>query len=388
MANNQAKKVLIFSTAYLPLVGGAEIAVNEITRRLPNWQFDLITAKIQKELKEKEKINNVNIYRIGSGCNFDKYILPFLGLKKAIKLEKENNYDLIWSIMASYGGFLGLRFKKKYPNKPWLLTLQEGDDPEYISKRVGIFKKWFRQIFKKADYIQTISSFLSNWANEMGADKQKIKIVPNGVDIDKFKKVNQASIDNLRKKIGIKENEKIILTVSRLAKKNGIDDLIKSGQYLNFPFKILIIGIGEQKKELEELTKKLKFDNMVIFLSYIDYANLSKYYSLADVFVRPSLSEGFGNVFLEAMACETPIIGTKAGGIIDFLKDPSTYSGQATGLFCEINNPEDIALKIEEILKNESLRNNLIENGLKLAKEKYSWDIIAQEMKKIFLKLI
>jgi len=363
------KKVLIFSTAYLPLIGGAEIAVNEITKRLPNWQFDLITAKIQKGLKQKEKINNINIYRVGFGFNFDKYLLPFLGLIKAQKLEKKNNYDLTWSIMASFGGFLGLSFKKKYPNKKWLLTLQEGDTPEHILRKVSIFKKWFYQIFQKADYFQAISSFLYNWAIKNGA---KIgEIIPNGVDLEIFK--SKERINN--------KNEKIILTVSRLVKKNGIDDLIKAGQYLNFPFKIIIIGTGPDKEKLKKLAKEKGLEDKVIFQGQVKYNELPKYYALADVFVRPSLSEGLGNVFLEAMAIGLPIIGTEVGGIPDFLKD------KETGLFCEINNPEDIALKIEEILKNESLRNNLIENGLKLAKEKYSWDIIAQEMKNIYLKM-
>ena len=369
------KKVLIFSTACLPLIGGAEIAVNEITKRLPNWQFDLITAKIQKGLKQKEKINNINIYRVGFGFNFDKYLLPFLGLIKAKKLEKKNNYNLTWSIMASFGGFLGLRFKKKYPNKPWLLTLQEGDDPKYILKRVGIFKYWFKQIFEKADYFQAISSFLYNWAIKNGSKVGEI--IPNGVDLEIFKP--KEKINN--------KSEKIILTVSRLVKKNGVDDLIKAGQYLDFPFKIIIIGIGPDEEKLKKLTKDLKIQNKVIFKGQIEYSELPKYYALADVFVRPSLSEGLGNVFLEAMACELPVIGTKVGGIPDFLKDPSTSSGQATGLFCKTNNPQNIAEKIKEILRDDNLRKYLAKNGLELVREKYSWDKIAQKMEDVFRKI-
>ena len=72
------KKVLIFSTAYLPLIGGAEIAVKEITKRLPDWQFDLITAKIKPGLSKFEKIGNINVYRIGFGLGFfDKYYLDY-----------------------------------------------------------------------------------------------------------------------------------------------------------------------------------------------------------------------------------------------------------------------------------------------------------------------
>jgi len=369
MANNQAKKVLIFSTAYLPLIGGAEIAVDEITKRLPAWQFDLITAKIQKGLEKEERINNINVYRVGFGFNFDKYLLPFLGLIKAKQLEKKNNYNLTWSIMASFGGFLGLRFKKKYPNKKWLLTLQEGDTPKHILKRVGIFKFWFKQIFKKADYFQAISSFLSNWA--IGNGIKTGEIIPNGVDLEIFKPKER--IDN--------KKEKIILTVSRLVKKNGIDDLIKAGKYLDFNFKILIIGIGPDEEKLKELVKDKGLEDKVMFKGQVNYDQLPEYYASTDIFVRPSLSEGLGNVFLEAMACGLPIIGTEVGGIPDFLKD------KETGLLCKANNPKDIAEKIKEILEDDNLRKTLSKNGLELVIEKYSWDKIAQQMKKIFIKL-
>jgi len=376
MANNQAKRVLIFSTAYFPLVGGAEIAVREITKRLPEWRFDMITAQIKPGLAKFEKIDNVSVYRIGFGYNFDKYFLPFLGLKKAIQLEKENQYNLTWSIMASFGGFLGLHFKKKYPNKPWLLTLQEGDPPEEILKKVGIFKNKFYQIFQKADYFQAISSFLYDWAIQMGAKKGEI--VPNGVDINKFKKVNSK---DLREKLDIKEDEKVILTVSRLVKKNGIDDLIKAGQYLDFPFKILIAGSGEQEKELKDLTKKLDIGDKIIFLGHIDYNDLPRYYSLADVFVRASLSEGFGNVFLESLACGTPIIGTATGG-----SAVNIFFERKAGMACNINDPKHIADRVEKIILNPNYASQLVNNGRELIKEKYTWNGIAQKMEKIYQK--
>ncbi|MFH1551733.1 MAG: hypothetical protein ABIC36_02540, partial [bacterium] len=91
------KKVLIFSTAYFPLVGGAEVAVEEIIDRIKGFEFDMITAKIESGLADQEKIGNVNVYRVGFGSNLDKYLLPFLGLKKAISLNKKRDYKLTWS---------------------------------------------------------------------------------------------------------------------------------------------------------------------------------------------------------------------------------------------------------------------------------------------------
>ena len=149
MANNQAKKsIIIFSTAYLPLVGGAEMAVKEITDRLPNYHFDLITARIQLDLDKFGKIGNLNVYRLGLGAKLDKFLLPFLGLWKAIQLEKKNHYSLIWSIMASQAGLTAVFFKFFYPNKNILLNIQEGDPEEHLKRYAGGFN------FLYTDYLR------------------------------------------------------------------------------------------------------------------------------------------------------------------------------------------------------------------------------------------
>jgi len=379
MANNQAKNVLIFSTAYFPLVGGAEVAVKEITRRLPDWQFDLITARIKSGLKKFERIGNVNVYRVGLGLGIlDKFCLPIAGYLKAKQLNKKNDYQIIWSIMASQAGVAAAFFKIFQPQKKLVLTLQEGDKEEHLKRYVFglgflyklLIRPWHLLPFRNADAITAISRDLKKRALENGV-KVPIKIIPNAVDLEVFKPKEKTVLSG----------KKIILTVSRLVKKNGVDDLIKAGQYLDFDFKILIVGVGPDESKLKKLTKKLNLENKVEFLGQIEYSNLPDYYHRADVFVRPSLSEGLGNVFLEAMACGIPIIGTPVGGIPDFLIE------RETGLFCQTRNPKSVAQKIEEILASESVKENLIKNGLALVREKYNWDNIALEIEKIYDKL-
>ncbi len=108
---------------------------------------------------------------------------------------------------------------------------------------------------------------------------------------------------------------------------------------------------------------------------------LPTHLSMADIFVRPSLSEGLGTAFLEAMAAGLPIIGTPVGGIPDFLKDGET------GLFCKVANPKDLAEKIVRILKDEQLREKITENARALLAEKYDWDIIANKFAQIYERI-
>jgi len=169
-------KILIFSTAYFPLIGGAEIAVKEITDRIKDCSFDLITSRFSSlsadkagKNAKKERLGNINIYRVGLGIKFDKYLLPILGYFKAKKLHKKYNYSLIWSISASQAGLAALFFKIKNPKTPFLLTVQEGSSKKRLFCRRFMVWPLIKKIFKKADYIQAISKFLADVSREMGA---------------------------------------------------------------------------------------------------------------------------------------------------------------------------------------------------------------------------
>ena len=385
-------KILLFSTAYLPHIGGAELAVKEITDRLPGVEFDLITAKLKRGLPDYEKIGNLNVYRLGAGNKFfDKPLLPNLGFLKALKLHKKNKYDLIHGIMASQGSAAAYLFKFFYPKVPLILTLQEGD----LGRNSPFDKFWQKRIIKRADAITAISGYLAEFAGRLNK-KASVFVVPNGVDLEKFEK---------GKSINKSQEEKIIITVSRLVKKNGIDILIKAIKELKIKtaipqraagfaepstsnYELLIIGDGKERKKLERLVEKLDIVEKVKFLGNIPNDKIPEYLVKADVFVRPSRSEGLGTAFLEAMAARVPIIGTRVGGIPDFLIDPSTSSGQATGLFCGLNDPKNLAEKITLILNDKNLRNKLVENGRKMVEQKYSWDKIAEQMKRVYDKII
>jgi glycosyltransferase involved in cell wall biosynthesis len=399
------KKILIFSTAYLPLIGGAEIAVKEITDRTETIQFDMITARLDRKFPKQENIGKIHVYRIGIGWPlFDKYFLAFYGYKFAEKLNKKSEYNLIWAIMASYGGFAAMFFKRKNPLIPFLLTLQEGDDPEYIKRRVGVLGNLFKEIFRRADYIQAISNYLKKWAEEQGATSNGIEVVPNGAEFDLKEygeldpKTGYIKFSKLFKEMGevaikdnLKENEKIIITVSRLVEKNGIEYLIKAMKELPDNYKLRIIGDGKLKNKLEKLTKELKLEERVKFHGEVKHEVIRSSYqaannqgrSLSAVFARPSLSEGLGNVFLEAMSLSVPVIATPVGGIVDFLRDGET------GWFCEVRDPHSIAEKVKYIFeeKNKERVWEVINNAKELVTKNYGWDSISSRMRNIFYKI-
>jgi len=383
---NKEKKILIFSTAYFPFVGGAEVAVGEITNRISDIEFDMVTARMDRKLPRFEKVGNISVYRVGIGLPiFDKLMLAFWGAKLAGKLHRKNKYDAIWAIMASFGGLAAGIFKKKNPEVKFLLTLQEGDNLAEVERKMALGKRWFKNIFTGADYVQAISNYLAEWARKMGA-KCPVEVVPNGANIKKLKikneklKINELN-NELKNELGIGENEKVVITVSRLVKKNGVSDLIEAMK--DVEGKLIICGDGEEKKKLEVRSKKLGISDKVKFLGHIPPIQLPKYYAVADVFCRPSLSEGLGNVFLEAMAASVPVIATPVGGIPDFLEDGKT------GWFCEVKNPKSIAEKTRWILdkKNKEQVEKVKSNAREMVREKYDWEGVARKMERIFVSL-
>ncbi|HOZ53626.1 MAG TPA: glycosyltransferase family 4 protein [bacterium] len=375
------KNILIFSTAYFPFVGGAEVAVREITDRVADdFCFDMITARMDKKLKKFENIGGINVYRIGWGVPFiDKLYLAFFGWVRAKKLNKNRKYLFSWSIMASFGGFAALSFKVKC-GVPLLLTLQEGDDLKYIDKKVFFIKRRFLKIFKKADFIHSISIFLKEWAISNGA-KSSISVIPNGVDISKFKRPDDFNRKEFRYGLGFEDNDKLIITTSRLVKKNGTKDLIESLVNLPSNFKLLILGDGDERDYLINLAKRLMIDDRVFFFGLVSHYDLPKYLWSSDVFCRPSLSEGLGNSFLEAMLSGLPTIATKVGGIPDFLVDGEN------GWFCGVENSGDIAEKIKQVFKDEKIKEEIVERAIKTVEDNYDWSLVAEKMIDLFNKI-
>ena len=260
--------VAIFSTAYWPFVGGAEIAVKEITARLVDFNFVLITARLKRGLPKREKLGRVDIHRLGWGIPFlDKIWLAFRGGSYARRI---GHFDFIWAIMASYGGLAALDYKEKRPDIFFLLTLQEGDDFSHIACRARWLGGRFRRIFEYADRIQAISRYLARWAESMGA-RAPITVVPNGVDVEKYKFQNN-KIQNLN----IKKGNIKLVTTSRLVKKNAVDDIIRALTLLPENISLTVAGDGPERKNLEKLTKELNLVKRVEFLGEINQDKIAE----------------------------------------------------------------------------------------------------------------
>lgn len=400
------KRILIFSLAYYPKhVGGAEVAIKEITNRInaQEIEFHMVTLRFDSTLPEVEKIGNILVHRIGFTqknptiadlkkfpLHINKFLFQFLAAWKAYRLHKKNHYDAIWAMMAHSCGVPAAIFKMLHPKVPYLLTLQEGDPPEYIQKKMRLLYPLFRRAFTKADFVQTISTFLAKWARRMKY-QGLLEVVPNGVSIQHFSQSYQEKeLEILKKNLGKKEGDIFIITTSRLVIKNGIADIVESLKFLPEHYKFLILGVGPLEESLKLQVAGYKLQDRVFFLGQIDHKEMPKYLKISDIFTRPSRSEGMGNSFIEAMAAGLPVIATQEGGIADFLFDPERNPDKKpTGLAVNPDDPEGIAGQAKRFFEDKNLRDEIVKNARELAFAKYDWEKIAVDMKeKVFKPLL
>lgn len=176
--------------------------------------------------------------------------------------------------------------------------------------------------------------------------------------------------------------DKIIIHTGRLVKKNGVEDLIKSLQFLPEKIILWLVGGGEDELKLKHLVSRLHLDSRVRFFGHVEPKKVPEYLQRTDIFCRPSLSEGLGISFLEAMGAGLPTIGTAVGGISDFLKHLET------GWICEGKNPKSIAEQVKFIIDpaNQPKVKEIVARARKLVEEKYNWDTVAEQMNEIFQK--
>lgn len=389
------KKILIFSLSYYPLnVSGAEGAIKEITDRIsPNdIEFHMITLLSDKSLPKDEKIDNVNVHRVGFGSAYlSKILFPLLSALKAKKLNKKYKFDAIWAMMTyMLWPVVLLRFLGT--SIPHILTLQDGDPYEKV------FERWFIRPFaplldygfRKAQVIQVISDYLAEWPRLRGYKGDIVKIYNGANPRDIKAEFNQEEIEKLKKELGKKEGDIFLVNTARLVPQKAFDITIRALKLLPENIKLVIVGAGSDEEMLKSLTKELNLESRVIFVGKVDRSIVSNYRQISDIFVGPSRSEGLGNAFLSAMASKLPVVATREGGIAEFLFDKKhNPDKEPTGWVVDKDNPEQIAEAVKDILANPEKTKETTERARAMVLRRFNWDMIAKDMReKVFGRFV
>ena len=207
------------------------------------------------------------------------------------------------------------------------------------------------------------------------ASRAKIKVVPAGVDLELFYPRDK---EDAREKLGIEEN-RVILYVGRIEPLKGIEILLEAVKLLEDPRDTRLVIVGgslEDDAELERLkglSEQLGIEEKVTFSGSVPQEMLPDFYSAADAFVLPSYYESFGLVALEAMACGTPVVVSRVGGLKTFIKQGET------GYLIPWRCPEPFAQRLDMLLANPALKESMGKAARAQALE-MSWSGVADRL--------
>lgn len=225
----------------------------------------------------------------------------------------------------------------------------------------------YRWLVKRLDHFFSCSEFNAGEIEAYSGIRPRI--LYNGVDTDVFRPLKPDF--HLRKKLGIKEGEKVMVTVCRLIGLKGVQYALEAMALLRERIRIryIIIGDGEYRGRLERKVSDLGLGDSVSFLGSVPNSELPAYYSIATVGVFPSIAdEAFGISIAEAMSCGVPVVATDVGGI------PEVVTGG--GVLVKPRNPAELAEAVSKIFTDEKFRKRLSLEAKNIVEENFSWETI------------
>jgi glycosyltransferase involved in cell wall biosynthesis len=379
------KKVLIFSLAYYPRhVSGAEAAIKEITDRISDIEFYLITLRFDAADLPEERVGGVHVFRVGSGSYWGKILFPFVAALKARTLHRAHRFDALWAMMTYmtlpvvFAQWLGVRV-------PHILTLQDGDPYEKVFGRARIlpFLWVINRGFRTAAVIQAISSYLAEWPRKRGSEAP-VEVIYNGANPrDIAEEYSAEEVEALKRRLGKQQGEVWLVNTARLEYQKAQDDVMRALLQLPRQVKFLVVGGGSDEAMLKSLAKELQLEGRVIFTGPVERSQVTLYRKAADIFAAPSRSEGLGNAFLSAMASRLPVVATREGGLSEFVFDGETAWAVPK------DSPEAIAVAVKDILANSEKVRRITQRARAMVLEKFNWDAVAKDMRqKVFARVL
>jgi len=350
--------------------------IHEFNKELKRYGEVHVVVPHEEGLKEEEEIDGVFIHRFkypgklayGSGMpeNIRKFssklsAFPYIlcGIMKALQVCKKYRINLIHSHWILPSGLIG-RVVSITAKKPHIITTYGAE--VFLTKSHYKFLKPLMQFTCRNTSVISISSYTKKHLKDLGINSRVIHL---GVDTKRFKP--------------LKMKRKGLLFVGRLVERKGVKYLLEA-----LPRNVLlrIIGDGPERESLEEIVKQRKLN--VKFLGNMPNIKLPKYFSSSEAFVLPAIidshgdTEGQGVVLVEAMACETPVIASAVGGIVDVVDE-------STGILIEQKNIKELKTAIKKVKMK---ARKFGKAGRKKVLKELNWPVIVKKYKKLYEGLL
>ena len=249
-----------------------------------------------------------------------------------------------------------------------------------------------RQMADRADHIVTVSEAMREDLVRHGWQASKISVVWNGVDPDKYdpSTIKPEDVAQVRESLGVPKGGNMILFIGRLTWVKGVRNLVQAMPSIikDYPkTKLVILGRGEEQKDIIELANRLGVGKSVLCrFEFVPEPERIAHYAASDVCVFPSTYEPFGIVSLEAMSMAKPVV-VGANGVVGFKEQVVSSGPDQSGVHINGNDPTDIAWGIKEILKDSERAKQWGENGRKRVLQYFTWRKAAEQTLQVYESL-
>jgi len=392
--------VCFVTPEYFPISGGTGAYVYYLSQNLQKLGHEVHVVARDEQDSEKT-INGIHVHYIKGGRTALVRFWSFSrsASKKLKELNAEKPFDIIHANLPLVPSFAIPDNAAKAivcaVHSTWkgeaLITKQ--DNPKELNPNEKsmlrfnfMLRKYEKKLMKRSDALIAVSKYTVDELTDLyGIDKNKIHVIYNGVDIERFKP--RPNCDELRKEFGLKKDEKVVLFVGRLYHRKGLETLLESvppvlNEFSNVKFIISGTGFKQKEESLKKLAKELGIKDHVKFLGYIPDDKLPRLYSASDIFVLPAIYENFPFAILEAQSTALPVISTKVGGIPEFLVDTEN------GFLIDPGDTKQLTQKVLALLQNPELAKQMGDHGRKLIEEKLDWRIITGQVIDLYHQLL
>lgn len=371
-------KIIQTPARFYPYIGGVENYVYYLSKELVKLGDELtVICANEPQRREKEVIDGINVKRLsylGKIANTNiTHQLPFT-------LSKED-FDIVHTHLPTPWSADWSNMVSKFKKKPLIVTYHNDIIGNGAANFIARFynSTALKSLLNGADKIIVTQPNYLQSSPYIRKYEDKIEILPNGVDVDKFKPLN----------INRQENTIFFLSIlDEFHGYKGLDYLLNALKLVKMEIpnvKLIIGGEGTLLSYYIKITNDLGLKDNVEFHGFIPDEKIVEYYNKCSVFVLPSISskqEGFGIVVLEALACETPVIGTEIIGVATDVKKNNS------GIIIPPKNIDELTNAIIKLLSNKAKSKKMGVNGRKLVEDEYTWAKIAKMIQPIYEELL
>ena len=376
--------------------GGVERRIIEVTKRLSSQAEITVFSGTKAGFKKPTVISGVSFvpcYSTDRLFPVDNWFFNRSLSEKASEIHAD-----VYEAHLSSGYGLLKAMKKQGVNKPFIHTVhgvladeyQQARHNSYPSFRRRVANQFMRRLAKleeetakNATLIVTISKYsLGNIQELYDVDKAKVRLVPNGVDTEKFKPPRDKA--TAKRQFGL-DDKPVVLFVGSLIPRKGLRFLVAAAKKIvkqHVDAKFVLVGDGPLKSQLLSDLGKVNLLGNFTILSRLREDALAAVYDCADVFVLPSIQEGQGIVLLEAQASAKPVVAFNVGGV-----NEAVLRGE-TGLLVDRGSSGELANALLRLLADESLREKMGARGRRFVVDNFTWDICVERMLAVYHELL